>query len=135
MSYDIYLKAEKCPTCSRDGDEPRSLNPTYNLTPIFDAALTDEPLPNPDVGEAGVVLFGEKTDRPRGIRLLNGKKGKDTVAWLEKALGRLRDPAKRAEFVALEPPNGWGTLGGAIEVVGNMLANAREYPDNTWDIG
>lgn len=47
MSYDIYLRSEPCDKCGRGGEEPELPNPTYNLTPIFDLALTGEPLPNP----------------------------------------------------------------------------------------
>jgi hypothetical protein len=134
MSYDIYLRAEPCPTCKRDGDEPERLDPTYNLTPIFDAALTGESLPNPDVGEAGVVLFGEKTDRPRGLRLLSGRKAKDTIDWLRKAHGHLLDPDQREKFTALEPENKWGTVDGAVWVIAKMIENAEQYPDNVWHI-
>jgi hypothetical protein len=139
MSYDIWLRppaVEPCPTCGHrvDGNEPERLDPTYNMTPLFDAALTGEDLPNPDVSEGAVVLFRAKTDRPRGLRLLSGKKAADTVTWLAKALSNLKDPGQREKFLALEPPNKWGDLPGAIWVIERMLANAREYPDNTWEI-
>ena len=77
MSYDIYLRTKKppCGECGRAFENSYiSWIPTYNLTPIFDRALTGEELPNPDVSEAQVVLFKEKTDRPRGLRLLSGHK-------------------------------------------------------------
>lgn len=135
MSYDIYLRADKCPTCNRpSGDEPMSHDPTYNLTPLFDWAITGEPLPNPEVGEIGVVLFGHKTDRPRGLRILSGRKAKDTLPWLENALRRLRDPANRAKCQELQAPNGWGTHEDAIKVMEYLIKDAQEYPNNTWDI-
>lgn len=134
MSYDIWLRASKCSTCERPYDEPEKLDPTYNLTPIFDAALTGEPLPNPEVGEGAVVLLRVKTDRPRGLRLLNGRKAKNTVDWLRRALGHLKDPAQREKFVALEPENKWGTVDGAIWVFNRMIENAEQYPENTWEI-
>ena len=110
------------------------LDPTYNMTPIFDAALTGESLPNPDVSEGSIVLFKTMTERPRGISLLSGRKSAVTIAWLEKALGHLKDPAQREKFEALEPPNKWGDLKGAIWVIERMLENARAYPHNTWEI-
>lgn len=134
MSYDVYLRAPTCPHCGHKGAEPWCPDPTYNLTPIFDLALTGEPLPNPDVGEAGVVLLGEQTDRPRGLRLLSGKLARDTIVMLEKALGHLQDPAKRDAFVALEPDNGWGDLAGATTVIAKLLEHARAFPDNTWEV-
>lgn len=134
MSYDIYLNSVPCDHCGRTGEHPETLNPTYNLTPIFDLALTGEPPPNAGVSEAAVVLLGKETDRPRGLRVLNGRKGADTIRQLTQALADLNDPAKRAAFVALEPPNKWGDLKGAIWVVEQMLSFAARYPDNVWEI-
>jgi hypothetical protein len=134
MSYDIYLRAEKCPHCGAGGFEPDSHDPTYNLTPIFDFALTGEPLPNPDVGEGAVVLMGAKVDRPRGLRLLNGRKAHETKEWLEKGLAKLTDPELAVTFRALEPPNKWGTLEDAIKVFKYLLCDVAEYPNNTWEI-
>jgi hypothetical protein len=129
MSYDIYLRHED-PTKGH----PDLPGPTYNLTPIFDLALTGEEFPNPDTSEARVVLLGEKTDRPRGLRLLSGRKAKDTTAWLDKTLSHLRDPEKRTTFKALEPTNGWGTLDTAIIVIEWLLQASRDCPDHTWEV-
>lgn len=136
MSYDIYLRAspEHCAACGQWMPAPDLPNPTYNLTPIFDRALTGEPLPNQDISEFGVVILGAETDRPRGLRLLDGKKGKDTVVWLEKALGHLNDPGQRDAFIALEPPNKWGDLPGAVSVIERLLSAAKEYPENVWEV-
>lgn len=134
MSYDVYLRSGPCAHCGCKGLEPDSLNPTYNLTPIFDLALTGEPMPNEDVGEVGVVLFGAKTDRPRGLRVLNGKGATETVPTIESALRRLRDPGLRETFIALEPDNKWGTLKDAVWVLENMRNSANDYPDNKWEI-
>ena len=140
MSYDVYLRGEKkdpCVACGRpyhEEDGPDLPGPTYNLTPIFDLALTGEGLPSPNVTEASVVLFGAKTDRPRGLRLLSGKRGRATIEWLEKAVGHLEDPAKREAFVALEPPNKWGTLPDALSVMERLLQAARDFPDHTWEV-
>jgi hypothetical protein len=134
MSYDIYLLGKECPTCKRRGGEPESMNPTYNLTPIFDLALTGEPLPNADVGEGAVVLLGHKTDRPRGLRLLSGRVARETMADINRALDRLADPEMRPAFVALEPPNKWGDLDSAIWVMRKLREHAEKYPDNVWEI-
>ncbi len=134
MSYDVYLRADPCDKCGKSGDEPECPGPTYNLTPIFDLALSGEPLPNPDTSEVGVVLFGHATDRPRGLRLLNGRKGRDTIKQLQRALSDLQDPTKRDAFVALEPPNKWGDLPGAVYVIGKLLEAAIAHPDNTWEV-
>lgn len=135
MSYDVHIKTEPCPTCSHSAESDYdTLNPTYNLTPIFDLALTGEPMPNADVGEAAVVLFRAKTDRPRGLRVLDGRRLGDTVKMLENAMARLRDPAMVEQFAALEPDNGWGTVRGALSTLEMMLARAVAVPDGKWDI-
>lgn len=136
MSYEIYLSKPPCPTCGCCGPEPECPDPTYNLTPIFDLALTGEPLPNPDVGECEAVLFGTPTDRPRGLRVLNGRRAADTVEQLRMALVQLHDPGKHAAFRKLEPYNGWGTLKDAVLVLKRLLelASNPEYQDHVWDV-
>jgi hypothetical protein len=129
MSYDIDFG---CPTCHSG---PERLNPTYNLTPLFDLALTGEPLPNPDTSEMAVVLFREKTDRPRGLRILSGRTGAESLVPLRKALGHLEDPAKRAAFDKLAEPNkGWGTHEDAVWVVRKMIEMAESSPTSVWNI-
>ena len=123
MSYDVYLRGERCATCGVHS-EPHLPDPTYNLTPIFDLALTDEPMP----------AVGEKPGRETGLRLLSGKKGAETVDRLRLALVRLSDPARAESFRALEPPNKWGTLEGAITVMTALRDAATEYPTHTWEI-
>lgn len=135
MSYDIYLQAPKCPTCKRpEGDYIDLPNPTYNLTPIFDFALTEEDLPNEDITELSVVLFKAKTDRPRGLRILDGRKASETVPQIEKALARMKDATLELKFAALEPPNKWGDLKGALWVMQKLLEAAKEFGDRTWEI-
>ena len=140
MSYDIYIRSKHfCPHCGRDSSRSEDSyggelpEPTYNLTPIFDLALTGEGLPNPGVSEFSVVIFREKTDRPRGLRVLSGRKVGDTIGMLEAALKRISDDPE--PFRKLEPDNGWGTLKGAVQVLTRMRDAARECnPEATWDI-
>ena len=110
MSYDIYLRKlpSPCPTCGHEAPAPAPdlPDPTYNLTPIFDLALTGEPLPNSNVSEAQIRV----------------------------ALEKLNDPAHRSAFRALEPSNGWGTTKDAIYVMERLLTAAMSYPDSTWEI-
>ena len=140
MSYDIYIRSKYfCSHCGRDsqrsedtysGDLP---DPTYNLTPIFDLALTGEPLPNPTVGEAAVVLLGQKTERPRGLRVLSKRKMSETIPMIESALKRIADNPE--PFRKLEPENGWGTLKDAIWVLTRLREAALECnPEATWEI-
>jgi hypothetical protein len=134
VSYDIDLRAPACPTCGHVATAGHLPNPTYNLTPIFDLALTGEPLPNADVGEAAVALFRAKTDRPCGLRILSGRKASDTIPMLKNAVARMQDPAWRSRFLALEPENKWGDLPGAIEVMHDLLRAAEGSPDFIWDV-
>ncbi|KKN01860.1 hypothetical protein LCGC14_1123570 [marine sediment metagenome] len=129
MSYDIYLQ---CPTCKDGG--PDLPDPTYNLTAIFDRALTGEDLPNPDISETAVVLFNTETDRPRGLRLLTGSTGAATIKWLEKALVNMTDPKNSEVFSALEPSNEWGTLSGAVRVIEQLISAAGEHPTHIWRV-
>jgi len=134
MSYDIYLESPVCPECGNKGFEPELPNPTYNLTPIFDFALTGEGLPNPETNEAAVVLLRKETDRPRGLRLLNTMSGKESEAVLAAAEHRLHDPALESQFQSMVPSNGWGTLEGAREVVRRLRESAHRYPNHTWRV-
>lgn len=137
MSYTIRLEGPEpvaCPTCGHcpDQDYVSCPEPTYNLTAIFDLALTDGPLPNPEVSEGAAVVLGAPVDRPRGLRLLAGRKAAETLPELEQALARLGDPAREAEFRGLEPSNGWGSLGGAIMAISKLRSLAAEHPNKTW---
>lgn len=113
MSYDVYLRSPECEHCKRKGEEPCCPDPTYNLTPIFDLALT---------GEAC------------GLRALNGQKAKDTVRALKNAIERMSDPKLAERFKSLEPENGWGSLRGAIQVTEKLLGLAESYPTHVWEI-
>lgn len=114
--------------------EPECPEPTYNLTPIFDLALTGEPLPNSDVSEGHVVLLGASTDRPRGLRLLSGRTAAETLPDLEKAVQRLHDAAMTHAFCQLEPTNRWGTLEDAQDAMQTLLDRARSYPTFVWAV-
>lgn len=134
MSYDIYLEAKPCDHCGAAKPEPDLPNPTYNLTPIFDLALTGEDLPNAATGEVAVVLLGAATDRPRGLRLLNGKTGTESMAMLNAALDRMADERLRDQFLELQPKNGWGDFDGARRTMNELRHAANEYPLNVWRV-
>lgn len=134
MSYDIYLNSKPCPMCANVKKAGEGLHPTYNLTPIFDFAITGEPLPNRDTTEGQVVVLHAKTDRPRGLRILHEQTAADTIRPLENALARMKDPALHEEFRKLEPSNGWGSADGARKVLATMLGLARQHPEFVWSI-
>lgn len=137
MSYTIDLNAKPCSECdeTREPEWTECPEPTYNLTPIFDFALTgDREIPSPDVAEVATVLFGAKTDRPRGLRLLDGRQAHDTVADLDAAMTRLSDPANQEHLEGLEPDNGWGDLGIAVTVIRRLRRLAKDYPECIWSV-
>lgn len=134
MSYTISLRAQKCEHCGVTPEIPWLPDPTYNLTPVFDFALTGEPMPNEDVSEIGVVLYGHATDRPRGLRLLDGRRASDTIGVLSRAVERMRDPALAATFDSLKPANGWGDVAGALEVLEKLLLAADRCPSAVWEV-
>ena len=134
MSYDVYLRGPKCAHCGVTPQEPECPDPTYNLTPVFDLALTGEPLPNAEVSEGHVVILGARTDRPRGLRILSGRTAAETLPDLERAVLRLNDTAMTHEFCKLEPANRWGTLDDAQFVMQKLLDQARSYPTFTWEV-
>jgi hypothetical protein len=134
VSYSIDLNTPPCGTCGHQPPGPSLPEPTYNLTPVFDLALTGEDPPNPEVSEFASVVLHRQTDRPRGLRLLDGRRAGDPVEWLEKAVRRMPPPENRERFLAPEPANGWGDLPGAVTVVTRLLEAARECPDGTWSV-
>ena len=134
MSYTVRLIIESCGICGRQGEVHYGPDPTYNLTQIFDLALTGEDMPNPGVSEYESKLFKVPVDRSRGLEVLSGKVAKDTIASIELAIERMGDAAWRPRLKALEPDNGWGDLDGALRVMKKLLALAQEYPSYTWAI-
>lgn len=130
MSYDVYLE---CPTCAHSSGT-EDIGPTYNLSQIFDLALTGLPWPSPDVTEGQAVVLGAKTARPRGLRILHGQTAEQSASALWQALRRLRDPGMAAAFKALEPTNGWGDIPGAVLTFERMLRAASHAPKAIWRI-
>ena len=135
MSYSIVLSAPACPTCRRPGEQPDYLpDPTYNLTGVFDLALTGEELLSTEPSEYEILILNKKASRPLGLRQLDGRTGSDTEPDLECALRRLEDSSLREKFESLLPPNGGGTLPDAVRVLEKLLLAARDYPHCTWRV-
>lgn len=127
MSYDIYM-------LNPAGEQTtETMNPTYNLSQIFDRALTGEDFPNPEVAEVGVVLLKTKTDRPRGLRLIDGKTGADAAPLLKAAMERVVSDYDAHRD--LEPENGWGTIDGAQRTLRQMFEESMANPTCTWSCG
>jgi hypothetical protein len=134
MSYDIHLMGDKCPTCEHQPRKDDLGNPTYNLTPMFDFALTGKPMPKDEPPGGAVVLLRAKTRRPYGLRILSGRKAGETLPVILKALSRMDDLKLRGKFLALNPPNHWGDFDGAVNVMKNLRWAAEANPEMTWEI-
>lgn len=78
-------------------------NPTYNLAPMFTEAL--------------------------GYRLreLHGKRAGDVLPDVQRAVRRMLDYPE--VFLALNPPNGWGTAEGALNFLRALETECAAVPD------
>lgn len=79
-------------------------NVTYNLSPMF----------------YGSINYKE------GLKYLDGKYGKDCVPVLKVALGRMIK--YKADYIKLNPKNGWGDYGVAVDVIKEMLDWCQKMP-------
>jgi len=118
MSWDFSMEAPPCPTCGHresddpnDGDEERlEADYTYNVAPMFNRAFT--------------TMAGE------GNRGLNGMTGESAAAHLLGALSEMR--ACPAVYREMNPPNGWGSYEGAIELLAKLRGWCLGHP--TWTL-
>jgi hypothetical protein len=105
MSYDIWLEIDA------GGAEPVSVfdvgNYTGNVSPMWYKAL-------------GFSL-GD----------LHGKLAGDCIEVLERALAHMKDPANLDEYLAMNPPNGWGNYEGAFGYLATLLEGCRICPKAT----
>ena len=83
-------------------------SPTYNIGPMFRDAFQDD----------------------RGIRIVSGMSARDSIPLLTAACARFN--ARWAEMEAMNPSNGWGSAGGALSELSNMLHAATCHPDGVW---
>jgi hypothetical protein len=112
MSYDISMQAiVGVPGLNEalrlEGFE---LNVTYNLSPMFQKALSCK----------------------EGLRIFNGERGQDSAFLLELAHSRLQE--EEEEFLKLNPPNGWGDYAGAVSTINIMRRWAYEVPGGVFRV-
>lgn len=104
MSWDFSMEIDA------GGPEPAcilsDLNYTYNVSPMYYEAIGED-----------------------GIGGLHGKAGADCIPILRGAIAAMEDdPAK---YQAMNPPNGWGSYGGALGVLRELLAWCVAAPKAT----
>lgn len=85
-------------------EEVFKANYTYNVSPMYYKAL----------GDFGLMQF-------------HNKKAGDCIATLENGIKEMQDNS--AEYIKLNPKNGWGNYGGALTVLKNLLDSCKENKD------
>lgn len=116
MSYDIYLRAESC-------QDNRPGNYTYNVDAMFALALGD-----PESRVRRVTdIFLHRGD-PVLSRFLHMRAG-DCIEALSEAVTDMRE--NPAQYIKLNPPNGWGNYEGALEYLQHFLDACNDSPNAT----
>lgn len=106
MSYDVLFEADSRDPETAEVAEP--LNHTYNCGPMFRRALGGE-----------------------GISGLDGKRCGDLVPLLRGAVRHIADADNAAEYVAMNPPNKWGSHESATQFLRAILATCEAHPAAT----
>lgn len=115
MSADFGASTPGCEGCGCTGHRLGDWNLTYNLTPMLKAA--------------GFPGWSEVVSERRSDGLL--PTGANTVPIFEAVLAELR--ANPEKYRAMNPPNGWGTYEGAVEVFADYIEKVGPHPDATVD--
>lgn len=115
MSWDINV-TKHCPHCDRTHSIEVG-NYTYNVTDMYNLAFTST---------------GHEY---HGFNALDGKRCGDMIDCFGDALKHMRDIKNRKEYIALNPPNGWGNYEGAVEFLAAIHKACCEYPDYELYVG
>lgn len=108
MSLDLYLNAPPCDACGRSKEAIGSFNVTYNLSPMWHAAVPES----------------------RQLIKIDGMTGLESLELLRSGISALEeDPGK---FKAMNPSNGWGSYEGLVWKVREMRDAATENPTAVW---
>ena len=100
MSYDVSLVIN---TGKEDKEIVEVGNITWNLLPMFRLAMATN------------------------FKDLNGKKCKDVIPILKRAVEEMKDAPDI--YKALEPPNKWGTYEEGLNFLKNFLCECEENPE------
>ncbi len=123
MSIDLYLQIDTggkhLATVVEVG------NYTNNCQPMWTKALNASPLPN-DINLAYMNSYGELK-----LCYMTGMEASYAVPILTMAVAHMDDPANEADYIALNPPNGWGEFKSAREYLRSLLDACREHPKST----
>lgn len=123
MSFDIYMDLPACSHCGRPEQTVFDANLTHNVNKIVDTCLRE--------AGATVAKEGDSSYSNWSWGRLHGWRAGDMIEILAKAEQILEDPAREDEFRALEPSNKWGNLAVTRQVLSELLAACRQYPNAT----
>lgn len=116
MSWDAYLYDDR-------GHLEGNWNYTHNCNGMVNLIL------DPNYEQRSVVeevfCFKDKK-HVSWYKHLDGMSGPDGAAFLQKIITNLRTNPEK--FIALNPPNGWGSYESFLEVLTNMRDRVPEYP-------
>lgn len=119
MSFDLSLKYPACEYCGSDGKEVWDWNITHNVNSIVDLCIGPDVLARDKKG-------GGYPARSWGR--LFGWPASEALLIVQRALAVANDPAREAEFRALQPSNGWGSLEGVREAFADLARACAENP-------
>jgi hypothetical protein len=116
VSYDVWFHVDV------DGHRVQVAevgNYTSNCSPMWAKALRDA---NPDLpkGPEGEPLWPSE---------LNGRKASEIGQWLAKACAHMA--SSKAEYMVMNPENGWGDYEGALAYLRKWRDAAESFPSST----
>lgn len=108
MSLDLYLRTEPCEHCGSNGEELASFNYTYNASSMWYAA----------------------TPGAQKMVYIDGMTGAESAPVLKAAIKTLEADPDR--FIAMQPPNGWGSYATFVPWLKSVLTAAEQNPTAVW---
>lgn len=123
MSFDVYLEVAACEHCGRDETSEYSFNITHNVNRIVDICLVAGGATKAKRKECGYAEWSWGR--------LDGWTAADVLPMVRRAREEMGSPARLAEFKALEPDNGWGTLVDTKRITDEFIAALEKYPRTT----
>lgn len=109
MSFDVYIMVSSCTECGGDERTMYEFNITHNVNSIVDRCLV--------AGGATKARTGNSGYAERSWGRLEGWTVAEVTPIVDRALDEAIDPTNRAEFLAMQPDNGWGSLDGVQRVL------------------
>lgn len=107
MSLDLWMEKPACPTCKHTDDRD-AFNHTYNCAPMWREVYPDA----------------------KNMVDIDGMTGKESLPKLKHAIREMNRHS--VKFIALNPPNGWGSYESFFKFLLDLVCEAEKYPDLIW---